>query len=131
MYHKVGENEKIKYIDFTSLYSYVNKYSKYISSHPEIITQVAPDAKISDFFGLAHVRVRPPRKLLHPVLPVKMDDKLLFPLCRTCAERREQKTCTHTDSERELTGVWCTPELLEAERQNYEIVKKIAKLRIE
>jgi len=49
-----------------------------------------PDAL--DYRGLYKVLVLPPTDLRHPVLPVKFDDRLLFPLCRTCAIDYEKKS---------------------------------------
>ena len=73
---------------------------------------------------MAHVTILPPRKLLHPVLPVKMNKKLVFLLCQLCAHEQNQVKCTHSDKQRELVGTWCTPELEEAKKQGY-IIKKI------
>ena len=123
LYHKVTGNEKIKYYDVTSLYAYTNKYEQYMVGHCEVITDISQDARISDFFEMAHVRILPPRKLLHPVLPIKMDKKLVFPLCKSCTQQQNQTRCRHSDSERELVGTWCTPELQEAEKQGYKIKK--------
>ena len=39
LYYKCIDEEKIKYIDYTSLYSYVEKYGIYPKGHPEIITE--------------------------------------------------------------------------------------------
>ena len=52
-----------------------------------------------------------------------MENKLIFPLCKLCAEQRNQHKCKHSDTQRELTGTWCTPELVEAEKRGYKIVK--------
>ena len=37
LYKKVDEGEKIKYVDFTSLYPTVNKYDRYPAGHPVVI----------------------------------------------------------------------------------------------
>ncbi|PRD25666.1 UNVERIFIED_CONTAM: hypothetical protein NCL1_40240 [Trichonephila clavipes] len=37
----------------------------------------------------------------------------MFPLCRTCAETLNQKTCSHTEKERSITGTWVTEEIYE------------------
>ena len=52
-----------------------------------------------------------------------MENKLIFPLCKLCAEQRNQHKCKHSDTQRELSGTWCTPELVEAEKRGYKIVK--------
>ena len=55
------------------------------------------DTEINDSFLMAHVTILPPRKLLHPVLPVKMNKKLVFLLCQLCAYEQNQVKCTHSD----------------------------------
>ena len=67
LYHKVGPGEKLKYVDFTSLYPTVNKYDEYPIRHPEVILENFRD--ITEYLGLAKVKVLPPRSLYHPVLP--------------------------------------------------------------
>ncbi|GFU58563.1 uncharacterized protein TNCV_4068761 [Trichonephila clavipes] len=110
-----------KYIDFTSLYPWVNKYCEYPVGHPEIITKDFRD--IDSYFGLVKCKVFPPKKLFHPVLPFRCNGKLMFPLCRTCAETLNQKTCSHTEEERSITGTWVTEEVKKAREKGYKIVK--------
>ena len=77
------------YIDFTSLYPYVQKYGTFPIGHPEIITENF-DACIDNYFGLVFCRILPPRNLYHPVLPYHSNGKLLFPLCALCAQQSQQ-----------------------------------------
>lgn len=90
------------------------------------------DQDINNYFGIAQCIVRAPRHLYHPVLPVRVNGKLLFPLCVTCASQQLDLSllergfdCPHSDVEREIKGTWCTPEIQEAVRQGYEVVKII------
>ena len=53
LYHEACEGEKIRYVDFTSLYPYINKYSRYPIGHPEIITRDFED--MTQYFGIAKV----------------------------------------------------------------------------
>lgn len=79
------KENKLFYQDFTSLYPAINKYGTYPIGHPQII--VNPQNKnIKDYFGIAKVDVLAPEKLLHPVLLVKLNGKLMFPLCVKCVE---------------------------------------------
>ena len=55
LYATTTENEKIKYVDFTSLYPAVNKYDKYPVGHPTVICSDFKD--INQYFGLAKVKV--------------------------------------------------------------------------
>ncbi|CAF1038132.1 unnamed protein product [Brachionus calyciflorus] len=67
-------------------------------------------------------KVLPPRDLYFPVLPSLIDGKLVFPLCRTCAELQQTK-CNHLIEEKCLEGTWVTLEVQEALRQGYQIVE--------
>ena len=89
--------------------------------HPEIITENFAD--ISTYFGLIKCTVLPPRGLFHPVLPYRTKDKLMFPLCKTCADTLNQNPCTHSDQERAILGTWCHAELMKAIEKGYEVLK--------
>ena len=130
LHHRCGEGERILYQDVTSLYPWVNKYALYPTGHPSIITTFADDRDLRDYFGLVKLTVLPPRGLYHPVLPLRQGGKLTFPLCRTCVETQMSVTlaersyrCPHDDQQRQLTGTWCTPEVREALRRGYSVVK--------
>ena len=121
LYYKVRENERVKYVDFTSLYPWVNKYCRYPLGHPSVISKDFGDIK--DYFGIAKVKIIPPRGLYHPVLPYRSNGKLKFSLCRTCADTESETPCECTNEQRELTGTWCTPEIQTAVRLGYKITK--------
>lgn len=74
------------------------------------------------YFGYATVKVLAPDNLHIPVLPVRHDGKLLFPLCRTCMELKFQLPCPHNDDERAITGTWGTPEIKLAVEMGYKIL---------
>ena len=69
LHYVAGPGEKIKYVDFTSLYPYVNKHGRHPIGHPTILTKNFHD--ISKYEGLVKCKVLPPRGLCHPVLPYK------------------------------------------------------------
>ena len=119
LYHRSDEEngEEIKYYDYTSLYPYVNKNAMYPLGHPEIVFQPG-HTNIPRFIGIAKCTVQTPKELYHPVLPLLQNDKLTFPLCRTCVKEEMTKPmlersciCNHTDEQRQIIGTWCTPEL--------------------
>ena len=64
-----------------------------------------------------------PRALYHPVLPYRTQGKLMFPLCRTCADNLQQEPCHHSDAERTLHGTWVTLELEKALEKGYKLVR--------
>jgi len=103
------QHEKIEYYDFTSLYPWTNKYCRYHVGHPTIITNIQHQ-NIKEYFGMAKVKILPPRGLFHPVLLYTSNGKLKFPLCRTCADRENQDPCICTDEKRTIVGTWYTPE---------------------
>ena len=81
-----------------------------------------------EYKGLYKVLVLPPTDLRHPVLPAKFDDRLLFPLCRTCAVDYEKRStrvngyrCTHTDAQRSFACTVTHLELAEALRRGYVV----------
>ena len=108
-------------MDFTSLYPWCNKSTEAVVGHPEIITENFDD--VSSYFGLIKCTVLPPRGLLHPVLPYRTQNKLMFPLCKTCADTLNKSTCTHSEQERSILGTWCHVELMEAIEKGYQILK--------
>lgn len=115
LYRKCRENEKIRYLDFTSLYPSVqfgklrgvtrdtydtfNELPYPVGVH-ELIEP--DDTDIEPYFGFIKCRVRSPDFILYPVLPVRREGKLLFPLGV-------------------LTGTWCTVELRNAVKHGYVI----------
>ena len=116
------------YYDYTSLYPYVNKNAVYPIGHPEIISQPG-HTDISRFFGIAKCTILPPYGFYHPVLPLRQNEKLTFPLCRACVEEETDKTmlersfvCDHTVEQRKITGTWCTPKFVVAVEKGYQIL---------
>ena len=89
--------------------------------HPEVTTSDFKD--LDQYFGIAKVRILPPRGLYHPVLSYRSNGKLNFPLCRSCAENESQAPCDCSDEDRTMTGTWCTPELRTAIRLGYRVLK--------
>ena len=57
-----------------------------VVGHPRIITENFDD--VSTYFGLVKCTVLPPQGLFHPGLPYCTQGKLMFPLCKACADTR-------------------------------------------
>lgn len=93
----------------------------YPVGHPIIITEGFGD--VESYFGFIHCKVIPPRGLFLPVLPHRCHNKLMFPLCHSCAENMKQSICTHTDEERALVGTWVSEELKLAKKKGYRITE--------
>jgi len=116
----VKDDEKIKYIDVTSLYPYGMKFPKYPKGNPIRITENFED--ISQYFGLIKLKILAPRGLLMPVLPDRSTGQLVFSLCHKCTLSK-QKKCNHNDNDRSFTGTWTTVEVTEAINQGYKILE--------
>jgi hypothetical protein len=101
LFHKCTGTERIRYLDFCSLYPFINKYSYYPIGHPEIITQDFQNLSTRPYFGIIKAVILPPRKLFHPLLPARIRNKLIFTLCQRCAELQLDE-CNHSDADRAL-----------------------------
>lgn len=76
--------------------------------------------------GLIKYVIVPPKKLKLPVLPFRIDKKLDFLLCRTCAQDLNVfNSCEHSEDERILSGTWVMDEIRLALRKGYIIRKTI------
>ena len=123
--YKFKDNECGRYIDFCSLYPTVQFYNDYPVGHPTKIFN--PEKHDKSWYGLIKCKVVAPRNLYHPVLPqrIKVDsyEKLIFTLCKKCAETRNQNKCEHNDTERSFTGSWTTDEVNKAIEKGYKVLK--------
>ena len=81
--------------------------------------------------GLLKVRVVPPDNLTIPVMPIKDDNRLLFPLCRTCAVQSRTITpfrapgFTRTPSQRSFVTTTTHVELVKGLEYGYRVVDLI------
>jgi hypothetical protein len=120
---KVPEkDEKIFYFDFVGLYSFILKNERFMIGAPQFITTDF-DSNIDSYFGLIKASVSAPRGLFVPVLPMKINNKLMFGLCNKCMETCHQTVCEHNDEERMLHSTWTTVEMSHALRRGYHINK--------
>ena len=123
--HVCENGEKCIFVDVTSLYPTVNKYDEVPIGHPNVITSnFEPLAKHHQpYFGMIKCTILPPRGLLHPLLPMKANGKLMFTLCRRCAIDENQQQCQHSDNDRMLDGEWCSIEIDKALQLGYKVIK--------
>ena len=94
-------DENLKYIDFTSLYPYINRCCEYPSGTKRVMKE--PSSWDKTWFGFAKVTISPPKDLKYPLLPNKRD-KLYFDL-------------------HDSTGTWTTIEISKAIELGYKINK--------
>ncbi|XP_046399322.1 uncharacterized protein LOC124165837 [Ischnura elegans] len=124
LYKKVDDSvdEEIRYYDVCSLYPYVNKYKQYPEGHPKIyVGEECPP--IEEIEGLIKCTILPPTSLYHPVLPVRVNKKLMFPLCMKCATEEIQGVCSHSERDRAITGTWVSAEVKMALSMGYNILE--------
>lgn len=129
LYYKTKPNEKIKFVDFCSLYPYAMLTGKYFLREPKRIRMFKECANLTKedlttIDGLAYVTVLPNSSLFWPVLPCRINNKLMFVCCYMCAiNSNVTQICTHSTEERSITGVYSTCELKEAFKQGYQLLK--------
>lgn len=122
--HVCESDERIRYLDFLSLYPTVLFNSKFPVGHPIVITEDISEisADCMPYFGFICCKILPPEKLNLPVLPTRIDRKLFFTCCSKCAVEKDQdmrESCKHSDEERSLKGIWTTAELTLALEKGY------------
>jgi hypothetical protein len=71
---------------------------------------------------LIQCTVLPPRKLRFPILPTRIDNKLLFVLRYNCGVSKN-KVCSHSENERKINGTWMTEEVKLELTHGYKITK--------
>lgn len=124
LYHEINNdlNEKIHYFDVISLYPYVVKTKSFPVGHPVIIKN--PDSlDINAYNGFIFLKILPPKNLFFPVLPVRLNNKLVFPLCYECARIQNNKNCKHDENIRSIVGTYTTMEVKVAVEKNYKILE--------
>lgn len=82
-------------------------------------------------FGFLNCKMLPPSSETNPCLSYTLQKKnsdlnnsLVSPLCRTCAENRQLKPCSHNDGKRAIIGTWTFPEInLALKEQKYTLIE--------
>ena len=117
--------DEIKYIYVCSLYPFICKYGLFSLGHTTILSQVnIYKDNILQYCALIKCKVLPPKDLCNLVLPYKSNSKLMFPLCRSCAEDCDNtKECTHENEEDSaLVYIWVSIELFAALKRGYRLL---------
>ena len=109
------------------------KYCSFPTGYPKVharetFANVAPwtQPEHNGYKGLIYCRVRAPTSLLRPLLPYRtIDGRLVFPLCRRCADERIQlQQCPHTtDSDRTWAEAFTHEELNKALALGYIVTE--------
>ena len=125
-----------------SLYPYVMKYGAFPTGYPTTITTGEMNVQQrqqwhldqlpwtrpeqNNFKGLILCRVSPPGHMvphgLPPFLPYRtVKGKLIFGLCRTCAESEQQRECSHDNEARSWVSGYTHVELNKALSLGYAV----------
>ena len=138
IYFKSEDGWKIKYRDYTSLYPWTQT-TRYPIKHPEKMIIIPKTKREVDWRkpedipwkGFIKVLVYCPREVNPPVtvLPLKMDQRLLFPTCALCAAEHpmggkiNEHSCPHSNEERAFIWTGTTIELEQALKEGYRVSK--------
>uniref|UniRef100_A0A914KQ08 DNA-directed DNA polymerase n=1 Tax=Meloidogyne incognita TaxID=6306 RepID=A0A914KQ08_MELIC len=144
LHYKADEQHKISYLDFNSLYPSTIATTSFPVGHPKVIIISRKDQNVNwlsssqiPVNGILKVFLIPPDQVDVPVMPVKFDERLLFPLCRKCsmdyprgATLKEYK-CKHEEQERGWVSTCTSIELAEALDSGYKVTKYFRALHYE
>ena len=119
LYNKAKETEQIKYVDFTSLYPFVNKTSECPVGHPEVITSDFQD--LDQYFGIAKGPNIAASWTLSPRITIQIEWKVKVSLVWHLRRKLISVHCS--DEDRAIMGTWCTPESQTAVRLGYQVLK--------
>ena len=84
LHHECSDDEVTYYCDATSLYPSCQNEGPFPVGHPELITENFNYSE-NAYFGLIKCVLLPPKKLFIPVIPSRINKKLMFSLCKKCA----------------------------------------------
>lgn len=122
MYWKAKPGQRGYYVDFTSLYPFVNRFGRYPVGHPvyTMHTDLNTPAKCKAFLdntpglGVLWADIKCPQNLRFPVLPMLRDGKLMFDLMDRVYDPKG-----NYDNAAPVTSL----ELQEALKQGYTVTK--------
>nr|CAD2192199.1 unnamed protein product [Meloidogyne enterolobii] len=130
------EQHKITYLDFNSLYPSTIATTSFPVGHPKVHVVPLSEQKVYwtrseqiPVKGILKVFLLPPPQLDVPVIPVKFDERLLFPLCRKCSltypngANIKDYRCPHNDEERGWVSTVTSIELEEALKVGYTVTR--------
>ncbi|EGT40659.1 hypothetical protein CAEBREN_18823 [Caenorhabditis brenneri] len=123
-----NEGKSGHYVDVVSLYPTVMKHEAFPIGQPENVEKKSLRVPLTHpshipFEGFLSCRVLAPPDLKLPVLAAKVNNRLMFFLCRKCAEMENQHGCEHTLQERGFSGTFTTVELKKALSLGYKITE--------
>ncbi|CAF3354699.1 unnamed protein product [Rotaria socialis] len=134
---KMEEGTEIYYNDITSLYSHIMRESDFPVGQWEnllgdqiSIEELEKELKETPNIGLINCQILPPQGLYNPILGIKIDNKLLFPICYSCAKNKSL-VCNHSVQRRALKSVFTTAEIAYSLTLGYKILNIYEFMRFE
>lgn len=79
-------------------------------------------SQLPQLHGIIMCTVLPCENAIIPVLGYRCCGRLMFPLCRTCAENLSVNACTHNDTQRALFGTYTIVEITFAVQRRYVVL---------
>lgn len=115
VYYEAKPNERIRYLDFCSMYPFTMLTKVYCKGNPIRITRgMDCPTNIDSINGVFKGRIVAPKNLFIPLLPFRSNKKLFFTLCTSCSNKNQITVCEHNDFDRSMYGTWCLVEVREA-----------------
>lgn len=133
-----SETHKISWVDANSLYSFIALNCNLPIGGFVTLTffdlkgAISLNKEDGQFYyksqsmiaDIAMVEILAPSNLRQPFLSYRVKDQFVFMAnCRTCAELKMTKPCTHKDSQRSFTSVWTCAELAYAVKELGYVIK--------
>ena len=136
LHYEADNQHKISYLDFNSLYPSTIATTSFPVGHPRVIIIPRSQQDVNwtsgdqiPVRGILKVFLIPPLYTEVPVMPVKFDERLLFPLCRQCSLDFPRGgiisdySCPHDDNKRGWVSTCTSIELEEALNNGYKVTK--------
>lgn len=135
-YATADDGTEINYFDIVSLYPFINYVGSYPTGRPNVlvIKQDVDWRQPTDnpYRGLLKVVIVAPQSLLIPVIPLRMDNRLLFMSCYRCAKKYADKStvvpdycCEHDERDRQYVVTVTHDELNKALQKGYRVKRII------
>ena len=85
-----------------------NNILKNICYNSKLKRHVLNDAPL---IGIGHLQIAAPRSHKESYLPVRLNNQVVYTLCRTCALHKSQEKCDHDEHERSFESTLVWPEI--------------------
>ena len=123
----IQNGKEILYYDVTSEYPFVNSRKEYRSVIQIFLKHQLPQTnegwRKHGFFWCSVVLYHSTARLIYPLLPLRRQGALMFPLCYKCCVEKHEDFCMQRKRARALTGTWTTIEIDKAVALGYKLLE--------